>query len=142
MHICHNRYNCLGAVLTHRPPHVLVAMTDATEEVKAGVPDEFEAAISTADEALGGAEATLGGGTAGGDDDGDEAMAFVEAETDPTLRSVEECEAILEAAREKNRKRAERFGGEYQEPNKVSRPLWLQAWVGGTDGCLARSGNC
>ena len=39
MHICHNRYNCLGAVLTHRPPHVLVAMTDAAEEVKAGVPD-------------------------------------------------------------------------------------------------------
>ena len=67
-----------------------------------------------------GADAGGGSGEAGnGDGAGDVEMEVEEAENDPTYRSIEECEAILEKARANNRRRAERFGSEYQEPNKV-----------------------
>jgi len=65
------------------------------------------------------ASAEAGNGGAAEEEE-DAVMEFEEAEKDPTFRSLEECEAILEAARAKNRRRAERFGAKYQEPNKVA----------------------
>lgn len=66
-----------------------------------------------------GAGAGDGAGAAADDGVADVAMEVEEADEDPTFRSIEECEAILEKARAANRRRAERFGSEYQEPNKV-----------------------